>query len=302
MGFKSWQWCCNKDYDAQQEAIKQGGSVAYGKEVVSKAVQYIYTKLRWFSKENTNFTARFYIDGVENETGFYLTIPWLFHIHIYGCWDYNAFKARWPSLSHNDIDKAWGFCWAREYISLEWGHSYEDTLSGTKEQGFYWLKDWSDLIRGEIVDVTWEKGKQVLKVEKGYTTGYKVNNYPPEVDIVDVAHMFDQMGAMHGRKCTAKEGVFEGPVSITIPITVYKRTGTWTYKRWFKVKRDIYEVAADVAIIVPGKGENSWDQDDELIQSKYNPETGTCDFSSGADTPEAAVDAYINSIRKKFIR
>lgn len=74
--------------------------------------------------------------------------------------------------------------------------------------------------------------------------------------------------------------VEDEPVRVSIPMpegiypaTAIRSTSTWTRRRWpwgRKVSKRV-EIKPDIPIPVPGKGENSWDIDDDAIHSQIGP-------------------------------
>lgn len=304
---KSWFWDRNKKRDQMEKLATLRNEVINEADLPKhKALSLVKTKLRWFTKEINALTARFSIDGGEGEVGFYLSIPWLFSISV--DWEYinGEFKKRYPKIAEDDADVTWGFTLNKTYISLSW-REYR-TMFGERK-GWNWMEDWVDLLRGRNTKVVWTKHLPVLKIQMTVFSSYKLDSYPKEVNILDEDKMLDAMRAIHTSaiKPRTLEELKRNPGLkyglISVGLTVYERTGTWYFTRWFPTKHKQYGVTSDVGIIVPGKGENSYDQDDELCQSFYHEETDNCDFSVGsAKSPIEAAQAYINSIERKLKR
>lgn len=298
MGAKSWFWNRN---EKREELEKK--EVAKGNLPVAKKISYVSTKLAWFSKSIRNFAIKFFIDGVESEVGFYFTIPYLAHLSVTLQFDHDAFKKKWPKLNKEDLGREWGISITREYVAVYWNYISDND----HKSGFSWMGDWSDIIRGKNTVVEWRPCVKVLTTHRDITTSYRLSSYPKEVEIIRTPEMLRRMKSMHESKLGEEKpkvaDTTEGPGIIRVPITIYERVGVWSYKRWWKIKHVRYEVASDVGIIVPGKGENSWDQDDEVCISRFDAERDSADFSCGGEkTPEAAADAYINSIKRKLSR
>lgn len=304
---KSWFWDRNKKRDQMEKLATMRNEVINEADLPNrKELSLVKTKLRWFTKEINSFAARFSIDGGEGEVGFYFCIPWLFSISV--DWEYinGGFKKRYPKIAEDDADVTWGILLNKTYVTLSW-REYRTMLNDRK--GWYWTKDWADILRGDNTKVVWTKHLPVLKIQMTVFSSYKLDSYPKEVNILDEDKMLEAMRAMHAsaikprtleelkRNSDLKYGL------ISVGLTVYERTGTWYFTRWFPTKHKQYGVASDVGIIVPGKGENSWDQDDEICLSLYHEETDSCDFSVGsAKSPIEAAQAYIDSIERKLKR
>lgn len=280
MAEKRWFWDRDKKRNEIQKAAYVNNTEATTEIPPAKSISYISTKLAWFDKAIRGFRSSFYIEGGESEVGFYLTIPWLFSISITLQYESEVFKKKWPELYAKDGNLSWGFSFTRDYFSLEWKR-YTEMMGN--ERGFHIMKDWRDLIMGDYTTVSWSKSEKVYSKYHPIATHYRVDDYDRKEVMVD--------------RNPANEGVI-----IQVPISVYKKVGTWHYKRWWNIKRTRYEVESEVGIFVRGKGENSWDQDDEICISRFNPDRDCADFSCGAKTPEEAADAYIESIKRKLNR
>lgn len=304
---KSWWWDRNRKRDEMEKLATIRNEVINEADLPKrKALSLVKTKLRWFTKEINTFAGRFTIDGSEGEVGFHFSIPWLFSISI--DWEYinGEFKKRYPKIAELDADVIWGFVFNKTYISLSWGE-YR-TIFGERK-GWSWMEDWGDLLRGRNTKVVWTKHLPVLKIQMTVFSSYKLDSYPKEVNILDEDKMLDAMRRIHASaiKPRSLEELKRNPGLkyglISVGLTVYERTGTWYFTRWFPLKHKQYGVTSDVGIIVPGKGENSWDQDDEVLQSFYHEETDNCDFSVGsAKSPIEAAQSYIDSIERKLKR
>lgn len=72
------------------------------------------------------------------------------------------------------------------------------------------------------------------------------------------------------------------------PCTVTLEESTWTRPRWFPLRRLFAEVDVPGGIVHPGKGENSYDIDDDATYS----------LSCGASTVEEAVAAMVKSVMR----
>lgn len=93
--------------------------------------------------------------------------------------------------------------------------------------------------------------------------------------------------ARYSKRVIAEEEVRiplpEGPLPATV--TLYE--ATWKRPRWpWPERRGMAEVDAGDGAVIPGKGENSWDIDDDAILS----------LSTQADTVEQAVAKYVESV------
>ena len=241
----------------------------------AKRINTVITRLKWFSKTIHGFSLRGYINSGDGPTiGGYVTIPWLFSLSIECQCDYDWFKNRYPKLFEENGKIAWGISLSKDYIYISW-NDYEDCMcDSNKRTGFHYIAEWSDIIRGNYTKVIWDEPVKVLTTTRKIATGYKTENYPD-----------------------AKKMIASDKVIVTLPITVYKKVGTWYYKRWFNKKYTRYEVVCDVGIVVPGKGENSWDCDDEIHKSPWNEKEKSSSFSTGGcKSPELAADTYVNSI------
>lgn len=253
---KRWFWDRTERYDA---VSKQNVSGAAAVEIPRSKIEYVSTRLGWW-RAVKQLSLHFYIDGVEAEIGGWLSVPWLFQISITLKCDWGWFKSRYPELQRNDVSKSWGFVTTPEYFSFKWGYVDDDETP----KGIYILKDWSDLIRGKSIVVQSKPAKCV------YETRIPVDTFYPS---------------------PASQS---SPVSVWTRFTVYAIEYTVTYTRWFSRRYTRYEVAHDQTFIVPGKGENSWDCDDENWTSVWDTAQQSAEFSmSGVSKPHEAVDAYL---------
>lgn len=267
---KRWFWHRELDRD---ELIKRKMATGLPEpEAVSlvrpcdRRVRMVSTRLYWWKGAN-RFDVNFGIDGNEGEYHFWFILPWLFGIAItVGCnWDW--FKRRYPALVKDGADLSYGVGLSRSYISVHWGD--RDTGSSFERRGFHWIKDWGDLLRGDNTSVEWGKAELVYEKDHRLRVVYRSNRHP----VV--------------------------PHYQSTRIRVYKKVGVWHFSRWFPKRHTRWEVECDQVFTMPGKGENSWDcEDDTWGGYNFDAERQSCNFSSGAKTVDAAVQGFIESFNK----
>lgn len=75
------------------------------------------------------------------------------------------------------------------------------------------------------------------------------------------------LGQSHHTKKVLDKGFVEVPLPEGIYITRWtKELHTWKRPRWFADRVTIFDLEPQTPIPVPGKGENSWDMDDDAIE------------------------------------
>lgn len=77
-----------------------------------------------------------------------------------------------------------------------------------------------------------------------------------------------------------------------IPVTIKRHQVIWKRPRWFSKKRWFVDILPEVPIPIPGKGESSWDLDDDAI---YESTIGAYNISY-------AIDEFRESIIKRRLR
>lgn len=245
-----------------------------------KYLTYISFGLKLFTRENTGFRLHFSNNGSESDHTFYFIIPWLLQFQIVVQWNVDFYKRKWGELYKDDIDKNWGFSFYKSWFCLSWNNG---TGYLGKSTGFFYSRDWENVFKGETKDVEWGKSRAVLHTARPVCTHYKTELYKDLGDLV-------------------KKNTGNGGVVVTVPMVVYEIVGIRRWGRWFPSKVVRYNVASEVPITVPGKGDNEWDQDDEVYHSKYDSARDDTDFSCGAKGPQEAAEAYINTIKRALIR
>lgn len=279
---KKWFKDFNEKRDNLEKQMLSKGVIAKDSDLPVKSKFSILTSgFTLFSKENNSFKFNFYINGEENNVGFYFTLPYLINFYFELGLEKEYFKKKFPLISKESRDVNWGFSFYSTYAHFSF-NTYQDIYG--KSFGFHKFIEYNDLLKGGIKETKAGKAIKVLETNISIVTNYKLSDYPKEVKLV------------------YSNSENKGPARIDIPLTIYKKDYTYCYKRWFSKTISIYEVESHVGIIVPGKGENSWDQDDEIRLSEFNTEYDSADFSCAADSPEEAAIKYKESILRHFKR
>lgn len=279
---KTFHWYRKEKWDTEFKQNMVHGCQAVEAEARSTVrkprITSVFTRLFW-GKQARRFAASFCIDGGEGEIYFYFILPWLFGVSVSLNCDWHWFKAKWTILNETSGSKRWGFNIDRAYISVDW-NTYEDSMhSSNKRTGFRLIKEWTDLIKGRCTGVTWKEPYLVLDARENVNVSYKT-------------HTYDGAG----------EPLPDGTRDISTNFKVFSKEGTWHYPRWWNMTVAHYEVTYDRTFLVPGKGENSWDCDDDHLSSVWDDEHKSANYSCTAKTPEEAVAKCIENIQKKMRR
>lgn len=280
--YKKWFKDFNEKRDSIEKQMLSKGVTAKESDLPTKSkLGILISKLSLFSKENNSLKFNFYINGEENNIGFYFVFPYLINFSFELELEREYFKKKFPLISKESRDVDWGFGFYSTYAHFKF-NSYNDIYG--KSFGFSKFIEYVDLLKGDIKEITEGKLEKVLETNITITTNYKLTEYPKEVKLIyPVSEM-------------------KGCVGIDIPLTIYRKVHTRHYKRWFSKTITRYSVESHIGIIVPGKGENSWDQDDWVMQSKLTADGQSTGFSCVADSPEEAAIIYRDSILRNLKR
>ena len=280
MGVKRW----NKYPNEKLEQMCKDGTIT--NEMFSQQkgdIEHLSTHVAWLDKHISGFSLSIYRDD-ENEVGIYFTIPYLFMFEHNKRLTTEAFKQRYPEMKDYD-QHSWGFHIGREHVSLYWNHLSHWDLD--LEKGFSWTKSWSEILKGEVKKITTKPSIPIL-----VTTDLITSNYRKE--------WYDENGIqVYPSDEKGSDGYFDIPVIFQVRKKVYTRH----YSRWFSKSFFTYEICMSNKLIVPGKGENSWDCDDEVIESVYDKAYDHCSFSIGsAKSPLEAVSKVKEIIYRQLNR
>lgn len=278
--YKGWFKDFNEKRNNLEKQMLSKGVIAKKSDLPAKSKLGILTSaLTLFSKENNSLKFNVYVNGGEDNAGFYFTIPFLINFSFELGLEREYFKKKFPLISKESRDVSWGFGFYSTHAHFKF-NSYNDIYG--KSFGFQKFIEYVNLLKRDVKCVTVSKIEKVLETNVSITTNYKLSDYPKEVKLI------------------YSNSEMEGPARIYIPLTIYRKVYTHCYKRWFSKKTTMYMVVSHVGIIVPGKGDNSWDQDDWVMQSKLNTYVNTTDYTCHCDSPEEAAKLYRNDILRNL--
>lgn len=280
--YKKWFKDFNEKRDNMEKEMLSKGVVGKESDLPAKSkLGILISRLTLFSKENNSLKFNFYINGEENNIGFYFVIPYLINFSFELGLEREYFKKKFPLISKKSRDTNWGFGFYPTYAHFKF-NSYNNIYG--KSFGFSKFIEYVDLLKGDVKEITEGKLEKALETNISISTNYKLSGYPKEVKLI------------------YSNSEMKGTARIDIPLTIYKKTITYHYKRWFSKTITRYEVESHVGIIVPGKGESSWDQDDWIMESKLNTDGQSTGFSCVADSTEEAAIKYRDSILRNLKR
>lgn len=263
---RRWHWNRERDHDdLVRQKMAKGLPVAEAVALVrpcTRRIKTVNTRFYWWRAAN-RFALHFDIDGAEPSYNFWFVIPWLFGISIELECNRDWFKRKYPDLLKTNSSKTWGLTLNRTYGAFEWASCVDNFASSEKRTGIYKLWDWVNVLKGENTDVTWSKAELVLEKDIQLQVICKSKLHP------------------------------NVPYAQTTRVQVYRKVGTWHFSRWFPKKYTRWEVECDQVFIMPGKGENSWDQDSwEWGGYNFDAKRQSCNFSCGGKDAWAAVERF----------
>jgi len=185
----------------------------------------------------------------------------------------------------------WGFGKQSSYGAALNLRGYDDDLGGhicVPLVGLYWGLDWWVLNKrmpeNGCFSISWHGGRLWVSLGDDCCG----NNRLPKWR----RFSWSPANTLLGKGKFSKELLREERVTIPLPEgavqgTVTFSLFTWKRPRWPFPRRSLSaEITPDRAAVIPGKGENSWDMDDDAIFS----------LSCNATTAEDAIVAYVKAV------
>lgn len=192
--------------------------------------------------------------GGDDDIQLYINLPWVFSVYLLfrtPKWRWLPDNPRRTSITIS-LSAVYGYLWKNDLAWIDDGRS-----------GWFWCCHWDELITGIGMN------NQVLHEDRPvqHTCRFK-HDLPPFVGY--------------------PEGVKNA--NFTIDVQLWEITYSRWYMRWYVKQYHRMIVNTDVTIMVPGKGENRWDQDDYVY--------GEVDYGASVKTPEEAIRLYCSDIAR----